>query len=70
MSFAEKDLILKMDTEASSTIETGVEKGHKGFHMQNSPADKWHIFWNLEVGFKLFFLMNSCSPDIAFQESD
>ena len=35
MSFAEKDLILKMDTEASSTIETGMDKGHKGFHMHN-----------------------------------
>ena len=40
MSFAEKDLILKMDTEASSTIETGVDKGHKGFHMHNMTCQK------------------------------
>ena len=40
MSFAEKDLILKMDTEASSNIETGVDKGHKGFHMHNMTCQK------------------------------
>ena len=40
MSFAEKDLILKMDTGASVTIETGVDKGHKGFHMHNMTCHK------------------------------
>ena len=28
------------------------------------------FLWNLEIRFKLFFLMDSCSPDLAFQESD
>ena len=28
------------------------------------------FFLNLEVRFKLFFLMDSCSPHLAFQESD
>ena len=51
------------------------ELDRKIFNLQQvssaySAADKWHIFWNLEVRFKLFFLMDSCSSDLAFQESD
>ena len=40
MSFSEKDLILKIDTEASSTSETAVDKGHKSFHMHNMTCQK------------------------------
>ena len=39
-NFAGKDskrvfLVLKMDTDMGSTNQTGMNKGHKGFHMHN-----------------------------------
>ena len=44
-------LVLKMDTKLSSTIQTGMNKGHKGFQKNNRTSEKivtfaknyWHI---------------------------
>ena len=42
----------------------------KSFVTKNTPTSPADTQVDLEVGFKLFFFTDSCSPDLAGQESD